>query len=80
MRLQVLERTATDKYDESGAVEKQLMASLTAKVVDDENKQIGVLSLTATGLTINMSQGLGDRVNVWETNLAEAFSVLNRDV
>ena len=78
MELQITQRTATDVY-EDGVVESQKVASVTYKVMDGE-KEIGNVSLTATGLNINMFQGLNDDLAKWETNINAAFAALNQEV
>ena len=52
MNLQITQRTATDVY-EDGVVKSQKVASVTYNVMDGE-KQVGNVSLTATGLNINL--------------------------
>ena len=78
MELQITQRTATDVY-EDGVVKSQKVASVTYKVMDGE-KEIGNVSLTATGLNINMFQGLNDDLAKWETNINAAFAALNQEV
>ena len=78
MELQITQRTATDVY-ENGVVESQKVASVAYKVMDGE-KEIGNVSLTATGLNINMYSGLNDDLAKWETNINAAFAALNQEV
>ena len=78
MELQITQRTATDVY-ENEVVKSQKVASVTYKVMDGE-KEIGNVSLTATGLNINMFQGLGEDLAKWETNINAAFAALNQEV
>ena len=78
MNLQITQRTATDVY-EDGVVKSQKVASVAYKVMDGE-KEIGNVSLTATGLNINMFQGLNDDLAKWETNINAAFAALNQEV
>ena len=76
--LELQERTATDVY-EDGVVKSQKVASVTYNVMDGE-KQVGNASLTATGLNINMYQGLGEDLSKWESNLNAAFAALTKEV
>ena len=76
MELQITQRTATDVY-EDGVVKSQRVASVAYKVMDGE-KEIGNVSLTATGLNINVFQGLGEDLAKWETNINAAFAALNQ--
>ena len=76
MELQITQRTATDVY-ENEVVKSQKVASVNYNVMDGE-KQVGNASLTATGLNINMFQGLGDDLAKWETNINAAFAALNQ--
>ena len=78
MELQITQRTSTDVY-ENEVVKSQKVASVTYKVMDGE-KEIGNVSLTATGLNINMFQGLGEDLAKWETNINAAFAALNQEV
>ena len=78
MNLQITQRTATDVY-ENEVVKSQRVASVTYNVMDGE-KQVGNASLTATGLNINMYQGLGDDLAKWETNINAAFAALTQEV
>ena len=78
MELQITQRTATDVY-EDGVVKSQKVASVAYQVMDGE-KEIGNVSLTATGLNINMFQGLGEDLAKWETNINAAFAALNQEV
>ena len=78
MELQITQRTATDVY-EDGVVKSQKVASVNYKLMDGENK-VGTLSLTATGLNINIYQGLGEDLSKWETNINAAFAALNKEV
>ena len=78
MELQITQRTATDVY-ENEVVKSQKVASVTYKVMDGE-KEIGNVSLTATGLNINMFQGLGEDLAKWETNINAAFAALTQEV
>ena len=78
MELQITQRTATDVY-ENEVVKSQKVASVTYKVMDGE-KEIGNVSLTATGLNINMYQGLGEDLAKWESNLNAAFAALTKEV
>ena len=78
MELQITQRTATDVY-EDGVVKSQKVASVAYEVMDGE-KEIGNVSLTATGLNINMFQGFGDDLSKWETNINAAFAALNQEV
>ena len=78
MNLQITQRTATDVY-EDGVVKSQKVASVTYNVMDDE-KQVGNVSLTATGLNINMYSGLGEDLAKWETNINAAFAALNQSL
>ena len=76
MNLQITQRTATDVY-ENEVVKSQRVASVTYNVMDGE-KQVGNVSLTATGLNINMYAGLNDDLAKWETNINAAFAALNQ--
>ena len=76
--LELQERTATDVY-EDGVVKSQKVASVNYKLMDGENK-VGTLSLTATGLNINMYQGLGDDLAKWEDNINAALVALTQEV
>lgn len=76
MNLQITQRTATDVY-ENEVVKSQKVASVTYNVMDGE-KQVGNASLTATGLNINMFQGLNEDLAKWETNINAAFAALNQ--
>lgn len=76
--LELQERTATDVY-ENGVVKSQKMASVNYKLMEGE-KQVGNASLTATGLNINMYQGLGDDLAKWEANIDAAFAALTKEV
>ena len=76
--LELQERTATDVY-EDGVVTSQKVASVNYKLMDGENK-VGTLSLTATGVNINMYQGLGEDLAKWESNLNAAFAALTKEV
>ena len=76
--LELQERTATDVY-ENEVVKSQRVASVAYKVMDGE-KEIGNASLTATGLNINMFQGLGEDLAKWESNLNAAFAALTKEV
>lgn len=76
MELQITQRTATDVY-ENEVVKSQKVASVTYNVMDGE-KQVGNASLTATGLNINMFQGLNEDLAKWETNINAAFAALNQ--
>ena len=78
MELQITQRTATDVY-ENEVVKSQKVASVTYDVMDGE-KQVGNASLTATGLNINMFQGLGEDLAKWESNLNAAFAALTKEV
>ena len=78
MELQITQRTATDVY-ENEVVKSQKVASVTYNVMDGE-KEIGNVSLTATGLNINMYSGLGEDLAKWETNINAAFAALNQEV
>ena len=78
MNLQITQRTATDVY-ENEVVKSQKVASVTYNVMDGE-KQVGNVSLTATGLNINMYSGLGEDLAKWETNINAAFAALNQEV
>ena len=49
-------------------------------VIETFEKEIGNVSLTATGLNINMFQGLGEDLAKWETNINAAFAALNQEV
>ena len=46
----------------------------------DGEKQVGNVSLTATGLNISMYSGLGEDLAKWETNINAAFAALNQEV
>ena len=74
--LELQERTATDVY-ENGVVTSQKVASVNYKLMDGE-KQVGNASLTATGLNINIYQGLGEDLAKWEANIDAAFAALNQ--
>ena len=76
--LELQERTATDVY-EDGVVTSQRVASVNYRLMDGENK-VGTLSLTATGININMYQGLGEDLAKWETNINAAFAALTKEV
>ena len=76
--LELQERTATDVY-ENEVVKSQKVASVTYDIMDGE-KEIGNVSLTATGLNINMYSGLGEDLAKWETNINAAFDALNQEV
>ena len=76
--LELQERTATDVY-EDGVVKAQKVASVNYKLMEGE-KQVGNASLTATGLNINMYQGLGEDLSKWESNLNAAFAALTKEV
>ena len=78
MELQITQRTATDVY-ENEVVKSQKVASVTYNVMDGE-KQVGNVSLTATGLNINMYSGLGEDLAKWETNINAAFAALNQSL
>ena len=78
MNLQITQRTATDVY-ENEVVKSQKVTSVAYKVMDGE-KEIGNASLTATGLNINMFQGLGEDLAKWETNINAAFAALTQEV
>ena len=79
MNLTIKERTATKVYDGSGNVTGEKVASIAYRVMDDANEtELGNVSLTATGLNINMFQGLGDDLAKWETNINAAFAALNQ--
>ena len=78
MDLQITQRTSTDVY-EDGVVKSQKVASVTYNVMDGE-KQVGNASLTATGLNINMFQGLNEDLAKWETNINAALAALNQEV
>ena len=81
MNLTIKERTATKIYDGSGNVTGEKVASIVYRVMDDANEtELGNVSLTATGLNINMFQGLGDDLAKWETNINAAFAALNQEV
>lgn len=67
MQLKESERTTT-KVSEGGVVKSE------------RDNQIGNASLTATGLNINMYQGLGDDLAKWETNINAAFAALTKEV
>ena len=76
--LELQERTATNVY-EDGVVKSQKVASVNYKLMDGE-KQVGNASLTATGLNINIYQGLGEDLAKWEVNLNAAFAALTKEV
>ena len=76
--LELQERTATNVY-EDGVVTSQKVASVNYKLMDGE-KQVGNASLTATGLNINMYQGLGEDLAKWEANIDAAFAALTKEV
>lgn len=79
MNLTIKERTATEVYDGSGNVTGEKVASIVYRVMDDTNEvELGNVSLTATGLNINMFKGLGDDLSKWETNINAAFAALNQ--
>ena len=78
MKLQVKERTATDIY-EKGVVVKQRISSIQCDIVDGE-ECVGRVSLTGTGININMNRGLGDNISTWEKNMEKAFNILNGEV
>lgn len=78
MQLQESERTTT-KVSEGGVVKSERVLSVNYKLMEGDN-QIGNASLTATGLNINMYQGLGDDLAKWESNLNAAFAALNQEV
>ena len=78
MELQITQRTATDVY-ENEVVKSQKVASVTYKVMDGE-KEVGNVSLTATGLNINMYSGLNDDLAKWEANINAAFAALTQEV
>ena len=78
MQLQESERTTT-KVSEGGVVKSERVLSVNYKLMEGDN-QIGNASLTATGLNINMYQGLGDDLAKWETNINAAFAALNQEV
>ena len=76
MELQITQRTGTDVY-EDGVVKSHKVASVNYKLMEGDN-QVGNASLTATGLNINMYQGLGDDLAKWEANIDAAFAALNQ--
>ena len=79
MNLTIKERTATKIYDGSGNVTGEKVASITYRVMDDTNEvELGNVSLTATGLNINMYSGLNNDLVKWETNINAAFAALNQ--
>lgn len=79
MNLTIKERTATEIYDGSGTVTGEKVASIVYRVMDDTNEiELGNVSLTTTGLNINMFQGLGNDLSKWETNINAAFAALNQ--
>ena len=79
MNLTIKERTATKVYDGGGNVTGEKVASIVYRVMDDTNEiELGNVSLTATGLNINMYSGLNDDLAKWETNINAAFAALNQ--
>ena len=79
MNLTIKERTATKVYDGSGNVTGEKVASIMYRVMDDANEtELGNVSLTATGLNINMYSGLNNDLTKWETNINAAFAALNQ--
>ena len=79
MNLTIKERTATEVYDSSGVVTGEKVASIVYRVMDDTNEvELGNVSLTATGLNINMYAGLNNDLVKWETNINAAFAALNQ--
>lgn len=81
MNLTIKEKTATKVYDGSGNVTGEKVASIMYRVMDDANEtELGNVSLTATGLNINMYSGLGEDLAKWETNINAAFAALNQEV
>ena len=79
MNLTIKERTATEVYDGSGNVTGEKVTSIVYRVMNDTNEiELGNVSLTATGLNINMFQGLGNDLSKWETNINAAFAALNQ--
>ena len=79
MNLTIKERTATEVYDDSGNVTGEKVASIVYRVMDDANEtELGNVSLTATGLNINMYAGLNNDLAKWETNINAAFAALNQ--
>ena len=75
MKLQVKEKTATDIY-EKGVVAKQRISSIQCDIVDGE-QVVGRITLTGTGININLNRGLGDDISTWEKNMEKAFNILN---
>ena len=79
MNLTIKERTATEVYDGSGNVTGEKVTSIMYRVMDDANEtELGNVSLTATGLNINMYAGLNNDLAKWETNINAAFAALNQ--
>ena len=79
MNLTIKERTATKVYHGGGNVTGEKVASIVYRVMDDTNEvELGNVSLTATGLNINMYSGLNDDLAKWETNINAAFAALNQ--
>ena len=79
MNLTIKERTATKIYDGSGNVTGEKVASIVYRVMDDANEtELGNVSLTTTGLNINMYAGLNNDITKWETNINAAFAALNQ--
>ena len=79
MNLTIKERTATKVYDGGGSLTGEKVASIVYRVMDDTNEvELGNVSLTATGLNINMYAGLNDDLAKWETNINAAFAALNQ--
>ena len=79
MNLTIKERTATKIYDGGGNVTGEKVTSIMYRVMDDANEtELGNVSLTATGLNINMYAGLNNDLAKWETNINAAFAALNQ--
>ena len=78
MELQESERTTT-KISENGVVKSEKVLSVNYKLMDGDS-QVGNASLTATGLNINMYQGLGEDLAKWEANINAAFAALTQEV
>ena len=79
MNLTIKERTATKVYYGSGNVAGEKVTSIMYRVMDDANEtELGSVSLTATGLNINMYAGLNNDFAKWETNINAAFAALNQ--
>ena len=77
MKLQIAQRTATNIYDETGAITGEQIVSISYNVTDDESNKIGSARMDSTGFSFNINVGSGNSLALWEKNVNAAIVALN---